>query len=159
MSRQNKVNPDHYKLGGRLAPDDLARERRRQMDSQPGPLRGRHRKPMPPWANASPAAPKAADSAVRGAASTAPRDLEPNVTASDDAAQQPQAKPRRVASRKVSGQRAQKKTARRKMEAGKQRVAKPRAAAQGARRGARKTSGARPKPKVRKTAVKKAKRR
>ena len=30
MSRQNKVNPDHYKVAGRLAPDDLARERMKQ---------------------------------------------------------------------------------------------------------------------------------
>ena len=53
MSRQNKVNPDHYKLAGRLSPDDLARERRRQMESQPGPLGRRIRKPMPPWAAAN----------------------------------------------------------------------------------------------------------
>jgi hypothetical protein len=30
MSRKNKVNPDHYKVAGRLAPDDLARERMKQ---------------------------------------------------------------------------------------------------------------------------------
>ncbi len=30
MSRTNKVNPDHYKVAGRLAPDDLARERMKQ---------------------------------------------------------------------------------------------------------------------------------
>ena len=30
MSRQNKVNPDHYTIAGRLTPDDLARERQRQ---------------------------------------------------------------------------------------------------------------------------------
>ena len=30
MSKQNKVNPDHYKTGGRLTPDDLARERKKQ---------------------------------------------------------------------------------------------------------------------------------
>ena len=30
MSRKNKVNPDHYKVAGRLAPDDLARERIKQ---------------------------------------------------------------------------------------------------------------------------------
>lgn len=30
MSRKNKVNPDHYKVAGRLSPDDLARERLRQ---------------------------------------------------------------------------------------------------------------------------------
>jgi hypothetical protein len=30
MSRRNKVNPDHYKMSGRLTPDDLARERQKQ---------------------------------------------------------------------------------------------------------------------------------
>jgi hypothetical protein len=30
MSRQNKVNPDHYRIAGRLTPDDLARERQKQ---------------------------------------------------------------------------------------------------------------------------------
>jgi len=30
MSRLNKVNPDHYTMAGRLPPDDLARERKRQ---------------------------------------------------------------------------------------------------------------------------------
>ena len=30
MSRLNKVNPDHYKVGGRLTPDELARERSKQ---------------------------------------------------------------------------------------------------------------------------------
>jgi hypothetical protein len=30
MSRHNKVNPDHYKTGGRLSPDDLAREQQKQ---------------------------------------------------------------------------------------------------------------------------------
>jgi hypothetical protein len=30
MSRKNKVNPDHYKVAGRLSPDDLARERIKQ---------------------------------------------------------------------------------------------------------------------------------
>jgi hypothetical protein len=30
MSRKNKVNPDHYKVAGRLTPDDLARERKTQ---------------------------------------------------------------------------------------------------------------------------------
>ncbi len=30
MSRHNKVNPAHYTIAGRLTPDDLARERRKQ---------------------------------------------------------------------------------------------------------------------------------
>jgi hypothetical protein len=49
MSRQNKVNPDHYTIAGRLSPDDLARERWKQNDS-PTSARGRRaRKAMPPW--------------------------------------------------------------------------------------------------------------
>jgi hypothetical protein len=31
MSRQNKVNKDHYTQRGRLTPDELARERARQI--------------------------------------------------------------------------------------------------------------------------------
>ena len=46
MSRKNKVNPDHYKVAGRLSPDDLARERMKQSapqtarawDERPGQL-------------------------------------------------------------------------------------------------------------------------
>ena len=34
MSRKNKVNPDHYKVAGRLSPDDLARERMKQSAPQ-----------------------------------------------------------------------------------------------------------------------------
>jgi len=49
MSRQNKVNPDHYKVAGRLSMDDLARERRIQTASQLSDLRGRSRKASPPW--------------------------------------------------------------------------------------------------------------
>jgi hypothetical protein len=48
VSRTNKVNPDHYTQAGRLTPDDLARERKRQGDA---PFGGRRRKQkaMPPW--------------------------------------------------------------------------------------------------------------
>jgi hypothetical protein len=35
MSRRNKVNPDRYKTGGRLTPDDLARERQAQQPAIP----------------------------------------------------------------------------------------------------------------------------
>jgi hypothetical protein len=46
MSRKNKVNPDHYKVAGRLSADDLARERMKQSapqtarawDERPGQL-------------------------------------------------------------------------------------------------------------------------
>ena len=33
MSKQGKVNPDHYKLAGTLTPDDQARERVKQRRS------------------------------------------------------------------------------------------------------------------------------
>ena len=56
MSRHNKVNPAHYKLAGRLSPDDLARERQRQNPPQ-ADLRGERDRPLPPWmANADTAA-------------------------------------------------------------------------------------------------------
>jgi hypothetical protein len=32
VSRQNKVNPDHYRQAGRLTPDDVARERVKQRE-------------------------------------------------------------------------------------------------------------------------------
>ena len=35
MSRHNKVNPDHYKIAGRLSSDDLARERHKQGVGKP----------------------------------------------------------------------------------------------------------------------------
>ena len=49
MSRQNKVNPAHYTLAGRLSPDDLARERRKQSESNLGRGRASARKATPPW--------------------------------------------------------------------------------------------------------------
>ena len=49
MSRQNRVNPDHYKTAGRLTQDDLARERRKQSESQMGAGRAQSRKASPPW--------------------------------------------------------------------------------------------------------------
>ena len=33
MSKQNKVNKTNYDQAGRLTPDDMARERKRQVDS------------------------------------------------------------------------------------------------------------------------------
>lgn len=49
MSRRNKVNPDHYTTAGRLSPDDLARERKKQAEQMLARARGRDSKPMPPW--------------------------------------------------------------------------------------------------------------
>ena len=49
MSRSNKVNPDHYKIAGRLSADDLARERVKQAEiHQTGPRR-RRETAQPPW--------------------------------------------------------------------------------------------------------------
>ena len=48
MSRKNKVNPDHYKVAGRLSPDDLARERMKQ--SAPTTARAWDQRPgQPTW--------------------------------------------------------------------------------------------------------------
>jgi hypothetical protein len=44
MSRQNKVNPGMYTQKGRLAPDDTARELKRQRDAAP-PDRAREKAP------------------------------------------------------------------------------------------------------------------
>jgi hypothetical protein len=49
MSRQNKVNPDHYTTAGRLSPDDLARERWKQNEPTHAERGRRARKAMPPW--------------------------------------------------------------------------------------------------------------
>lgn len=50
MSKRNIVNPDHYKVAGRLAPDDLARARRTQHEALFGETKGRKKqKPLPPW--------------------------------------------------------------------------------------------------------------
>ena len=48
MSRHNKVNPDHYKIGGRLTTDDLARERSKQSSQRIE--RPRTRRAAPPGA-------------------------------------------------------------------------------------------------------------
>jgi hypothetical protein len=48
MSRHNKVNPDHYKIGGRLTADDLARERSKQNPQRVE--RPRTRRAAPPGA-------------------------------------------------------------------------------------------------------------
>ena len=49
MSKYNKVNPDHYKTGGRLTPDEMARQRFLQGTLRVGGGRRRREKPMPPW--------------------------------------------------------------------------------------------------------------
>jgi hypothetical protein len=144
MSRQNKVNPDHYKLAGRLSPDDLARERQRHMGSQPGPLRSRNRKPMPPWATMTNAPAGGKPEAAADA------DVSTSPASNEQAAEQPQAKPRRRTVKDVSGRSPQKKTARRKMEAGKQRTARSQTVSR-TRRSTPKASGAKATPKTRKS--------
>src|SRR3712207_615607 len=49
MSRPNKVNRDHYTIAGRLAPDDMARERRKQSEQLFGSKKQKQNKPVPPW--------------------------------------------------------------------------------------------------------------
>jgi hypothetical protein len=63
MSGKNKVNPDHYKVAGRLSQDDLARERRTQSEPLFGATRGRKDKPLPPWMLNQQSASRAAESA------------------------------------------------------------------------------------------------
>lgn len=108
MSGKNKVNPDHYKVAGRLSTDDLARERRRQSGPLSGDTRSRQNKPLPPWFASEPGAGKAAGQADPAEAiSMKWRDA-------DEAAQQPQGKPRPNARRKQgAGGPSQRKTARR----------------------------------------------
>ena len=56
MSRKNKVNPDHYKVAGRLSPDDLARERMKQ--SAPQTARAWDERPgQPTWMDGRSAGP------------------------------------------------------------------------------------------------------
>jgi hypothetical protein len=112
MSRRSNVNPDHYKVAGRLMPDDLARERRKQADPLFGATRGRRSKPMPPWLRANQSASPSPETHDAGETVS--------VNASDDsdvAAQQPQAKPRPNARGKQgAGGSNERKTARRQAE-------------------------------------------
>jgi hypothetical protein len=116
MSRRSNVNPDHYKVAGRLTPDDLARERRKQAEPLFGATRGRRSRPMPPWLKANQSAsppPKAIDA-----------DEAVSMDAGDDsdvAAEQPQAQPRPNARGKQGARGiSERKTARRQAEQGKQ---------------------------------------
>jgi len=66
MSRHNKVNPAHYTIAGRLTPDDLARERRKQATTSASPasvgtlpwdaMAGPKPRPKPPARQAAAAA-------------------------------------------------------------------------------------------------------
>jgi hypothetical protein len=176
VSRQNKVNPDHYTTAGRLSPDDLARERWKQNEANPGGGRRRKRKPMPPWMKQGAGGAESAEGA-EGAEEVSPEpagiaaraeadaqraerpegavsaDKSIRAAAPDEAAQEPQPKPRRRDVRspaKRAGDRAQKKTARRKFEIGKQAAAKVGrgAAASAKRRATPKAAGARKTPRT-----------
>jgi hypothetical protein len=47
MSRKNKVNPDHYKIAGRLTPDEIARERVKQTSARNRPAARENAIPQP----------------------------------------------------------------------------------------------------------------
>jgi DNA end-binding protein Ku len=128
MSRRNKVNPDHYTIAGRLAPDDWARERRKQSEQLYGATRGRQQKPTPPWMTAEASA-NAANENRGDELDTTADEAEPiesedavslNEGDSGEAAQQPQAKPRGTVRGKEQSGRNQQKTERRRREARKQ---------------------------------------
>ena len=135
MSRQNKVNPDHYTGAGRLSPDDWARERRKQSESMFGSRRGSNKKPMAPWmvSDSGSGHPESADVAREDTADSV-EGSEQATGEPDDAnvgAQAPQAKPRPRATAKQAAKAAgsrraqqrttvQKKTAGRKSAAGAQ---------------------------------------
>lgn len=55
MSKQNKVNKDHYVQGGRLTPDEMARERMRQAQASPRARGNEHVNAKPRARNAAPA--------------------------------------------------------------------------------------------------------
>lgn len=57
MSRQNKVNPGRYKVAGRLSPDDLGRELRRQNLASIAKEHGRQRQAPPFWQATDPTPP------------------------------------------------------------------------------------------------------
>ena len=71
MSRQNKVNPDRYKTGGRLSPDDLARERQSQQSTTTSerPHRGDER---PSWMKQDHGAEQAGEAEPPGGEAEAP---------------------------------------------------------------------------------------
>jgi len=60
MSKHNKVNPGMYTQAGRLSPDDIARERQKQVDA--ASTRRMEGKP-PSYTKATPSGESAADAA------------------------------------------------------------------------------------------------
>src|SRR5688500_4779977 len=94
MSRQNKVNPDRYTLAGRLTPDDLAREYRKQSDSGMGSGRARSRKARPPWMANNAATDNTGEQQGAGADPGEKDNDQPQREPSQDEGQEPQGKPR-----------------------------------------------------------------
>ena len=130
MSRQNKVNPDHYTGAGRLSPDDLARERRKQSESRFGSRRGSNKKPMAPWmvSDSRSAHPESVDVPIHDTTASVEGSEQATSEPDDVGAQAPLAEPQRRATGKQAAKapgsgRAQprttapKKTARRKLAA------------------------------------------
>ena len=107
MSRRNKVNPDHYTLAGRLAPDDMARELRKQAERMFSGSRGPRRKPMPPWMAQEQSSPEKAtlDEA-------APPESTPVEPERDDVLEEPRAPRKRATERKTVRKRLARKPAR-----------------------------------------------
>lgn len=70
MSKHNKVNPGYYRIGGRLTPDDMARERAKQRPSIPKNDTPHPRTASPPWAPKDEAADASGSENDAGAADT-----------------------------------------------------------------------------------------
>jgi hypothetical protein len=153
MSRQNKVNPDHYTTAGRLSPDDLARERTKQRSSGMG--RSGKMRPMPPWMlhpeTATPAPAALHEPSERaGAPDEAPEEPMPGprVVSSEAAERRPapalkrsRAGQKRVSAAKSTARRA--KSATRTARKTKARATTPRRTAAAKTRGAKRSVSAR----------------
>lgn len=89
MSKHNKVNPGYYRIGGRLTPDDMARERAKQRPSIPKNDTQHPRTARPPWAPKDEAADASGSENEAGAADTsadADADVDESETEDDSAA-------------------------------------------------------------------------
>jgi len=94
MSGKNKVNPDHYKVAGRLSQDDLARARRSQSEPLFGATRSRQNKPLAPWMLKEQSTSQGAD--VAGAPGTAIDDGETGKPARAKAEPEPRKKAKTI---------------------------------------------------------------
>jgi hypothetical protein len=149
MSRQNKVNPDHYTMAGRLTPDDLARQWQQQREAKVGGGLRQKDKAGPPWMADGGLAGKTQGQSISGEERAAAARRE-----NDDATaeQAPQGKPRRK-SAKTTGQRARSAGATRGEKKTARKPLRRKTSAQGAPTGrgrSGKKSGAKATPKTRK---------